>query len=332
MINTKELYNPDVKERYIKLKLKEAKEHNVKEKDPLMNRYDGRVFCLSCKIEDYYKKDLCHFSKDNIKDMYTSLRTPSINYLMHLNGLYKQYADWAIQEGITSDPINHFGEMELINFGECINQRSIEKSRITRLMLNEWAKGTGYFESRNLCDLAAVFLLFEGIRGEHYKDLLELTFDDVNYDKHTVKVRNGSVVMISKECAEVLRNASKDEEYYLPNGKPMPFLDNKIIRSYRKDQLSEDRGTITKVNTLKKRISKFLEIMEIYDVNLGGIYSWGVVDYVTGLIKKNSVKETDIPTFLNREGKREVCKRFRITNFDPKRFYEKYKNYLVEPS
>lgn len=329
----KDLYNNEIKQRYIRERMDYAiNEAHIDPKTSHINRYDGSIFTKSCAKEINLNRDVCNFSKTEILQMYESWGRPSIAYYQNINSLFKHYTFWAIKEKISQDDFNHFDEIKLEDLTKIVNRKGVGESRITREQLDYWVDHwTEEFDKpNNKCDLAIVYLIFEGIRGNHFEDLLELTYDDVDYKKNIIKLKNGNKVKVSSKCIKILMEASQDESYYMSSGKEFPFLDNKIVRSYRKDQLEDNERTITtKVNTLKVRITKFLNNagLEKKHVKLNNIFFWGQVDYVVDLLEKKDIK--DVEHYMQKDVQEDVKARFRIENFNSRVFYERYKEYLV---
>lgn len=328
------------KTKYIEKTEEVAKKKKINAKSPLMYRYNGKIFARSSMAEHNLDKDLCEFSKDEIINMYTDFFTGSLDYLNDYNSLYRQYYNWALEQGYTKNLDNPFSDIDLGDLRKCLFTENIESTVITREMLNKWAGlwVERYSEPYNRCDLAVVYLLFEGVKGEHYDDLRSVTFDDVNYKKGTIKVKSGRTIKLDPKCVELIRTAEDDKVYYMPSGKQFPFLDRRIFRAFRKDQLDDDRTMTAKVNTLKVRVEKILTTLGIEKVTLNSIYAWGQVDYLSGLIKEDAVdyivtlpendREEEMKKYIKVECSDNMREKFGMRIFTYNSFYEKYKEYL----
>lgn len=293
---------------------------------------DRTFFSVTVRTEEEKGKDICEFTKDEILDFYKSVLSTSVEYLLNMTSFLNQYTDWTIMESINPDGINHYKEIELENLNNCINRQAIDNSFISREMLNMFVDNwhNGRYDCMNGCDLSIIYLLFEGIGGKRYEDILNITFNNVDYKKKTVTILNGTEITVSDKCLELLKEASKDEKYYLPDGREFNFLDDKIVRSYRKDQVSYDTvNPVSRIHTLRDRVEKVLNNLGIMNVTLKGIQSWGQVDYVKELIRLNKITPDNIREFvLSPECEKEFKVRFDKKNVVMNRFYEKYKEYL----
>lgn len=116
-------FNEDIKQRYISLKMKEAQEKGISNKDDAIKDYNGYIFGMSRIMEDVSRHDVCSFTKEEILRMYFSFFLTDKNELLRLNRLYKEYTDWAIRETDLTDGVNHFTEVneEDLSRFVCIN-------------------------------------------------------------------------------------------------------------------------------------------------------------------------------------------------------------------
>lgn len=289
------------------------------------------VFSSGKMYEESNGKDLFNFSKGDIMSFYCGLMRTSADSLNNINSALKRYTDWAITESLVADNMNHYSEVEYSNLASCVNGSAIERSLFSIERLLNYADSMWESAEDNLvnwCDLAVIYLIFEGIRGPHYSEILSLEFNDV-YDCK-VRTCTGRIVEISQSCQRFVDRARKDVDYVLPSGKRMPFLDDKIFRSYRKDQMNKELSDkdieILEVRRLQRRLSVLLEKMGYDNVTLNSIIISGQINYVQQLANKANQPICD---YIITNGCHEyVVERYGIKTWVGYKFYEKFRKAL----
>ena len=289
------------------------------------------IFSSGKMYEESNRKDLFNFSKGDILSFYCGLMRTSADSLNNVNSALKRYTDWAIMESLVVDNMNHYSEVEYSNLVSCVNDAAMERSLFSIERFLTYANSMWESAEDNLvnwCDLAVIYLIFEGIRGPHYSEILSLEFNDV-YDCK-VRTCTGRIVEISPSCQRFVDRARMDTDYVLPSGKRMPFLDDKIFRSYRKDQMDKELDDknieILEVRRLQRRLSLQLEKMGYDNVTLNSIIISGQINCIQQLA--NKVKQP-VCDFIVTNGCHEfVVERYGVKTWIGYKFYEKFKKVL----
>ena len=92
----------------------------------------NNVFKKSEILEEQYNKDLYNFSKEQILIWYKLLDSKSLEYLSVINYNIIKYVQWALQESLIVDGMNHFVEITDDEIFECVNKYGLNSSIITK--------------------------------------------------------------------------------------------------------------------------------------------------------------------------------------------------------
>lgn len=201
------LYNPNTKEQFIN------RSENLGTRKTL-----NFIFGKTAHLERLMKKDLMEMNLEELsivlKSLLPSTSTASYNNLIRIEGYIKWYH----------------------------NKRGIEKkeSPFVDLDRKEWAQQfvSSYAnkvytrddilgmcdELVNYVDKAVLLLIFEGVKGHSFSEILNLKATDIHktVDIYTIEITeiDGSkrTIPISEELVEILYKADKEREYISNNG------------------------------------------------------------------------------------------------------------------
>lgn len=296
---------------------------NTLDKDGSVASLAASVFSYSKELEEAKDLEIVKWSKDDILVFYTSLMSVSEDRLKNVNFLLKAYGNWCIAEHILSPGQNHFEEIDYSDLLKCTNKTVKADNYILKETLLNWANS----ETNNLCDLAAIILLYEGVKGNHYAELLSASFKDINYKEANITLKSSTKRTVSFDpvWVPILQKASKENEYTLPSTRQLTYVNNNIVRAYRKDQL-KDSSYAAKLIGLNGRIKNFIEGRGINNLSLNGIVSSGQINLIKQKAKEKGVKVSDF--IVSDECGEMISEKYGTVLRRPKDFYQKYKNYL----
>lgn len=330
------------------------------------------IFNKSERVETQQQKDLCNFSKEEISHLYRTFSSTNVDRLNNINGILRKYTNWCMSEKLVLDGQNHYEDFSYSNLASCVMDSYFENNAFTRELLIQWneeVKKTivayekektkdglmwkeqysldkktnrkyGVITGRlflNPSDLALIWLIFEGVRGKHYKELINLTYDDFDFNNNTVRLYDGKEMKLSDECMEMVAIASRMDMYVLKSGKRMPFMDRYVCQGYRRDQVDDEdiedrvgedeRAQILYVNRLSRRLNSALSDVKANKVSLNAISAWGQIDFIKTSMEKHGL---DAKTYLYTVGGNELRERFGLSLMNVERYYLKYKKYIEE--
>lgn len=283
------------------------------------------IFSYSRETEIEKDSEIVKWSKNDILVFYTSLMSTSADRLKNINFALKAYANWCIADCIIAPGQNHFEEIEFNDLIKCINKNAINCSYISKESLLGW----GGFGEDNLCDLAAIIMLFEGVKGNRCKEILGATFYDIDFDKAqiTLNTTTKRIVTFDPIWLPVLKDAMREEEYVLVNGKRMKYCNANIVRAYRKDQ-EKQSSEIAKVNGLHGRVMKYTERRGVHNLTINSIMVSGQIEY----IKKGAMESgMEVNEFiLGKECREMIQEKYGVILRKPLDFYLKNQEYFSE--
>lgn len=157
-------------------------------------------------------------TKEELKNYYKEMRSPSLDFLRSANNQLRLYIDW-LSENNKKNFNNIYKEITLEDLKECViyvNTRIITREELIRQI--------AYLP--NASDKFFCLALFEGIRGKQYRDLHFIKRKDFDAKNCTVKLHSGEVRKISNELLEYGLEACNAQEYVC-------YTDDEDIRPYK---------------------------------------------------------------------------------------------------
>lgn len=204
VLNERELYNTELKERYLE---------NFEDKKKVYIKY---LFYNSSRLEHEYDKDLSSFSHNQFANFLIELNSKSRESLITYLSTAKQYMDYAISEGYVESLINIADTFNKESVGKYVNKVAQKNRYITREVYEDLINNL-----TNAQDQVIFALLWEGLRGEGYCELVNLKEKDVNFDKKLLYIhRNNDRIehKVSDYTLNIIKDAIEEEEYQKNNG------------------------------------------------------------------------------------------------------------------
>jgi integrase len=232
-----------------------------------------RIFKESFKLEEELNKDLCDFSGGEIKRYLRKLKPTTKNSSRSNGRKVKNYIEWAIEEGYSTNEFNPIGELESPSW---FDQFIVHKKQYISKMELERIEAL----CKNYQDRVILRLLFEGVQGKGCSELIYLKVDDIDRIRGVLRLKDedGSrrELKVSSDCMEIIEEAIKEKIYYKKNGEMESTLDN--VREYN-DLVQNDyviRNCIVHTNnyefvkkhTIYRRIATIQEYIHKHDPEL----------------------------------------------------------------
>lgn len=160
------------------------------------------IFKKSKEVENYFKKDLCDFSESEMLKLLKTFRARSYSSITNKYSLIKHYMEYAKNHSIGRVSVPSGMLLTATEIKETICDYTRDARYCTR---EELERGLDKLDNPN--DKIPFALLFEGVCGSSYSDLLNVTKNDVCFKTNTIKTPSGRVVKISNHTAQIVKDA-----------------------------------------------------------------------------------------------------------------------------
>lgn len=270
------MYNAEFKNRYIS----EAEIKNTN-----INRYLTTQFRKSETVETANGKDLYDFTVSEAVDYYKTLCLTSLETLMVLNNQFALYTRYALSNNVVKDSQNHFEEIDNDVLITCVNRGLAGKKIFTREELQE--RVIRY--TQNACETYLIYAFFEGICGEHFADIANLTKE--NFKGGKAYLPSGKVLEVSAELLEAMEASADEYVYYGYTKRGMKEFkykdgDPKIIKEmYNTYRSSKDRDRSRVYN----RIYKMASVYDLPGLSAKTLMESGRIDMINGYMKDEDI-------------------------------------------
>jgi len=209
-IKTKErkIYNQDLKERFMNTGgYAESTKNTI--------RY---VFGKTYRMEKELNKDIYAFNIDEVNNIFIVLETGTDKSIDTQRSSLIKYVDFCIQQGFVPTMINLFRMHGVEGRKKYVNQIAKEKKFISK---DEIIKMTD--DCVNKQDKLLSLLLFEGVYGIKFDELVNLKEEDVDFDNNILNLirddGNERQLKISDKLVSIIKDSLIETEYLPNNGK-----------------------------------------------------------------------------------------------------------------
>ena len=261
------------------------------------------LYGLFRKIESYEEdlnKDVCMFTKDEAKKMYTGLQSRSVYTLLNNNVILKAYTAWQKHyNGLTVD--NVYEDITINDLHACVDAKASKiLSREEIIEIEE--------QLLNVTDAAIVECLFQGIAGPSMRDITSLNRYMLDEKNKQIVFPDGRVFDISEELCQMLDKAF-DEVKYVCYGETL-----RVKELIGKGKLFKDRDNAHAVDSddrrfraVYRKIQVIRDFVGIKELTMKGIAAAGFLYYLRlGLESSNlTLKE-----FLHTEAGNKLMNRY----------------------
>ncbi len=298
-----------------------------KKEDFLSNKTDGDknmywwIFSKAFKYEQEKSKDLYDFKYNDIKEF---LEKEKLNKSTLNNSLFriKKYMDWANKKGYKYLKATPFDDVSIKEMEQTISSK-VGKKYYTydqiKMLLGEYkSNGTETYklpELNNIQDKLMVQLMFIGIKGKKYAELVNLNYKrDIDFNTNTITLYDENstrevqvpqyvidFINYSREETEYYRymnedstNTKNDQLIYELQDSPYVFRRVRVGRSGKSDQISPD-SINKRIKAIATYIGENLTSSEIE--NSGKLYFAKVLHEKGYEINKETVKNIIFPRF-----------------------------------
>lgn len=247
-------------------------------------------------FENFYNKDCSVFTKEEIMNAFAGIGTFSISTLRGYKSLLTTYTDWAITTGIAVTGINGY---TLLNSTEdlvkCVGDDLNEYRLLTEEKLQEMLNNI-----LNPSDQYLVLALYEGIRGEDYKELLNLHEEDIDIKNHKFYLRDTDrTVDVPAQLVHYALEAINTYDYTAcktVGGRMVNAnLDPSDVTPIKGRVSSSKTTTQTKVKRVARRIAKLKTFFDdAPEISVPRIYMAGFVNHVKEVMEKSNIEYEEV--------------------------------------
>lgn len=278
----------------------------------------NNVFKKSEILEEQYNKDLYNFSKEQILIWYKLLDSKSLEYLSVINYNIIKYAQWALQESLIVDGMNHFVEITDDEIFECVNKYGLNSSIITKEELDNIL-----FQIPSSRDKFVLLALFEGIKGINLDDIVNMKLNDINRSDNTVNLESGKKKKISNQLIQYAIESADEKCYDSISGRTYKYEERpgypvKVVRR---------NGTKSAGDVITKVIRGEFDVIGVPRyVTFNSIYTSGLIHQINQFADQDNVSAAEVlnnPVYLDY-----LKNQYGHNKSINKRFLLKYKEFL----
>ena len=277
------------------------------------------------KFENKFGKDLSQFTEEEILEGYREESSwNSLAFFRNVNIRFSHYTNW-YKENIDEQTVNAYSEIPMSSLASiALGKQKIDI--VTRKDLDLICAALV-----NPRDQYSIVALFEGLRGSHYSEILDLRINDVDFENLTVFVeRRGKSIKISQKLADIISNAYKTYTYLLGNGRSgfralSDLQDGKVYHITSNSVESAD--PVSRGRTFQRAVDRALfdSSNGTLDISLTRIQDSGIIEFI-----KTRAKELGITPKEYFEEKNPTVEIYEQYNklFRKDIFWYKYGDYL----
>lgn len=241
------------------------------------------MFKKTKSSEQFFDKDLLTFNLEQLEFVFKNFSPATVNSASNLKSRIKNYIDWGIKNGHrqnNSNPLHATVGWER-QFVDEITERHLSAERIKEI-LNEVP---------NYQDKALVQCIFEGISGRGLSELMNLKYEDIDFDNKIIHViddkDNEREVNVSDISLSYLDKAYHEKTYVnILSGVQQSLMDcGEHVFKNNTGTNSKHNG-VTKT-TLPKRLARIKEKFHLDEFSTSSISESGQIKYAADLYKEN---------------------------------------------
>ena len=266
----------------------------------------GRVLFGIQNVEVQYNEGISKFDETQLKEALSALKGNNINTLATYMSSLSKYLEFLKSKGyIETNILKKFNikDLESLVHGEVY----LTEKKLRRIE----------DQLANYQDSVILRLIFEGVSGKGYSELLNLRRTDVDYKNNILHLRNtvkedtyiSRELEVSDRALELIRGAVEQELYYRNNGEygvTKLFATDYVLKASQTTH--ESVGSKLGTNVLYRRIKMIGETYSLEQFKAKLVQRSGMLNYASQVIDDiNNITVNDL---------KKIAVRFNIRNFD----------------
>ena len=164
------------------------------------------IFKKTKKYETYLKKDVYDFTELEMLNLLKSFKSKSLNSINNRYSLLRTYIEIAksYDKGNVTAPSSLFIHRDQLK--ETVNEYAVQERYYTRTELEEKLNIL-----KNPNDKIVFMLIYEGVFGNRFEDLLNLKESDIDLKNNIIHNLNGVDIRVSDYTIKIIRECSEQE-------------------------------------------------------------------------------------------------------------------------
>lgn len=262
-------------------------------------KYRSFIFKVAWYEQTFSHKDLSEFTFQEVVDMLKFFNADTETSLNTQLSIVRKYMEVAVIQGYISNNLDILSSLTKETLSNFINSKAKEERYLTKKELLSAVK-----ELKNPQDKIIFLLIFDGIMGKAYKDLINLKVEDYCTTNHSIKV-DDKWYKLSRETEYALRYALEQDVYFMyykENDKYIQYKLNSndpyIIRS-KKSKVDKPISTVG----IRRRIDTCREYMNKEYVHGKTVWLSGIAHRLIELERENQLElvHGQIKEYCNKE-------------------------------
>lgn len=304
---------------------------NVETKEEFLKAFDVegtrknylRIFTKTEPIEEKLGKDLYEFNEKELNKLLRAFDSKNRATLESYGRYVSSYLNWAVEKELTD--VNLLEKLKPNDFLQFVvnEEKYLTERYLTRLES----------QMENYQDAVISRLIFEGVGGKGFSELLNLKEEDVDFDKnilHLVEDTNKGKVerdlKVSTHTIEIIKGALNQKKYAKRNGNSVgrgSFLELKDNGYVIKTAVTNaETDEATGIDTIYRRLRVIEQDLGLDSFKAKFIQRSGILNMASKIAKKGVRVDSDIL--------KQIAKRYKINTIHTMRSYlteENLKNY-----
>jgi integrase len=277
-----EFYNEHIKNRYLDEMENEGSRATIK-----------YIFIASKRAEEIKGMDLYNFSKEDIEHVMDNMSMTSYHTARANANYISNYITWCIKNGYRENNLNPLDTID-----RKWSSKFVDRTIKIHYSLEEFTDLLEDQMMMNGQDQAFLYLIWEGIVGEKFSELQQLTFSNIDWDNNRVYVtERNRYVSVSAECIKYLQKAYNQNTYYQYNLGTSEFNEKELLQSnYIFKNIKSPRGQeneLVKINVFYKRLQNLKEIFNLSYLTPNSMKQSGMINMAADLYKRDGEIETE---------------------------------------
>jgi integrase len=259
------IYNEEQKERYLDfLTDNEGTKNTIRS-----------IFYKSWALEDARDRDLADFNLEEIGKVIERSNPFSKSVAKTTTRFLSSYITFAIENGLRENNINPL---------DGVSNEWIESFvDMTKKIHYSYSEFVDLIEKMNNGqDQAFLYMVYEGIIGERFSELIELKLSDINWETNEVYIKSRDEnITVSDECMKYIKKAYDEDVYHQYNKKTNQYTIKSLLKSEYIFKNVESPRAIenepVKLNVIYKRLHSLKEIFNLEYLNPQSIRQSGMI-------------------------------------------------------
>ncbi|MBL4951040.1 site-specific integrase [Neobacillus sp. YIM B02564] len=262
----KELYNEELKEKFLSTYNNEPTQETIR-----------NVFRKTYLIENTLEKDMFDMNLTQLGKCIENTNPSTSNAARANMRFISNYLTWCTENGYRKSNINPLKTID-VDWAD----QFIDKTKKIHFSYNEFINLLEDKIIMNYQDKALMMLMWNGIIGEEFSQLRDLKYTDINFDNHTIYVKERDYhVPVDKKTLYYLEKTNNEKTYYNYNQVTKEFNEKELLESpYVFKIVKSPRGEPNKPvghNLIYRRIHILKELLELHYLTPQSIKQSGMI-------------------------------------------------------